>query len=496
MIGEETLRKFYKLDFSNLARSIVNDIDATGSHNILFRNFPKEKVMDALQKPQSNVEEIRNVSNFLYILSPHYRRLCNYHSDMLTLDWYIAPHKLDVTKVNEKAFKKAYNETLFMLDNMNIKHEMLKALQVVYREGIFYGYEYKTDDSYFLQKLDPDYCQISSVVDGVFNYKFNFQYFEGDETLLENYAPEFTTKFKAYQNSTNSRGKKEQEDLTWQELDSENTICLKTDESIMYPFPPFIGVFPDVYELQDYKALKKSNSEMQNIAILSGKIPMNDKSDIANDFKLDMDTALSFGGKMMQELPDQVGFILSVFDDLELFRLSDDKVGSDKVEEAVSAFWNSSGVAKNLFTDGGTTDAAIRSSLITDEQSTFAVLRQVERWINRKLTMQKGKYQFKINMVNTTWQNQKEKVAEELKAGQFGIPNKIRTAVSMGVSQSEVEAMNYLELEVLGLGESLIPLQSSHTTNGKNDANAVTGGQKGRPSHKEDETRTDGKDDE
>lgn len=503
--GLELEKKFYKMDFSKLAKNVITDLDASGNTSILFDNFPKKRVMDALQNPQSNVEELRNISNFLYILSPHYRRLCNYHSEMPTLDWYIAPHKLDVTKVKIDQFRKAYDETLFSLENMRIKHEIMKVLQVVFREGIFYGYEYATEDSYMIQKLDPDNCRISSQEDGVYNFAFNFQYFDGNEDVLENYAPEFQTKYKAYQNSTSRGGGardrgKQQEDLTWQELDSAFTICIKTDESINYPFPPFIGVFPEVYELEDYKALKKSNTEMQNYAIVSGTIPMNDKSDTANDFKVTLDTAVQFGNKIVRELPDQVGFILSVFDDMQVFRLSDDKVGSDKVEEAVSSFWNASGVGKSLFTDGGSTDAAIRASLITDEQSLFTLLRQVERWLNRKLTLNGKTYKFAITMLDTTWQNKKEKVSEELKASQFGIPNKIKLAATMGITQSSVSTMSFLENDVLQLHENWVPLQSSHTQSGEasqkqepvtTEPNAPTEGDAGRPSEDEEETRTD-----
>lgn len=487
----EQQRKYFQLDFAKLAKSIVSDLGSNNSGNILFTTFPKERVMRALQNPKTNISELRDISNFLYILSPHYKRLTNYYAEMLTLDWYISPYKFRQVEVDAEKFREAYEETLDELDTMNIKHEMLKALQVVYREGIFFGYEYKEDDSYFIQRLDSDMCEISSIEDGVFNFSFNFQYFEGDEEKLENFAPEFTTKFKAYQNAAGKRGK-DAEDLTWQELDSENTICLKADETVLYPFPPFVGVFPEVYELQDYKALKKANNEMQNIALLSGKIPMKKNSNVSNDFSLTLDTALEFGKKMNMELPDQMGFILSVFDELEMFKLSDDKVGTDKVEEAVGSFWDSSGVSRNLFTDGGTTDAAVRASLITDEQSVFVVLRQIERWINRKLKFRDGRYNFQIHMLNTTWQNRKEKAAEELKLAQYGIPNIIRLCATSGMSQAEIESMNYLEMDVLGLGDNLIPLQSSHTSNGKDDANAVTGKEKGRPSNEEDNIRTDG----
>lgn len=488
---QELVKKCYKIDFSQLAKSVITDLDSGNRNNIFFNTFPKDRVMTALQNPQKNEETLRNLSNFLYIISPHYKRLCNYYAEMATLDWYIEPYKLNIDKVNVKQFKKAYNETLFELDNMNIKHEFLKVLQVVYREGIFYGYEYKTDDSYFIQKLNPDYCKISSVVDGVFNFQFNFQYFEGYEENLDNYAPEFRTKYNKYKNSKKKRGR-QKEDLQWQELDSERSICIKTDETILYPVPPFVGVLPDIYEIQDYKALKKANSEMQNYALISGNIPIDDKSGIANDFKIDLPTALQFGNKIVEELPDQVGFMLSVFDDMKLFKLNDDKVGTDKVEEATNNFWSASGVSKNLFTDSGNTDSAMKYSTTSDEQSVFGLLRQIERWINRKLRLRSNKYKFKINILNTTQYNQDNKVAEEIKSAQFGTPNKTRLFATMGNSQSSMESMAFLENTVLGLHDEWMPLKSSHTTT---DNNSPTQGDKGRPSKEEDENRTDGGDD-
>ena len=486
----ELEKKYYKLDFAKLARSIVQELDTSNGSNIFFKTFPKERVIDALQDPKKNEKTLRDLSNFLFILSPHYRRLCTYHAEMPSLDWFVEPYKLSLDKINIKQFKKVYNETLYELDNMNIKHEILKALQITFREGIFYGYEHKTEDSYFIQKLNADYCRISTIEDGVYNYEFNFQYFEMDETRLLRYAPEFTTKFNAYKNSKKNR--KKGVDLQWQEIDSENSICIKTDETILYPFPPFAGVFAEIYEIQDYKALKKANNEMQNYALISGTIPMNDKSDTANDFKVTLDTAIEFGNKIVSELPDQVGFMLSVFDDMQLFRLNDDKVGTDKVQEAVANFWESTGVSKNLFTDGGTTDATVKASLITDEQSVFVMLRQIERWLNRKLKFNSKKYKFKLNMLNITHQNQKEKVAEELKMAQFGIVNKIKLMTSSGINQSSIESMNFLELDVLGL-DKLVPLQSSHTQNG--NVNSPTSGDNGRPSIEEDNIRTDGGED-
>ena len=52
-------------------------------------------------------------------------------------------------------------------------------------------------------------------------------------------------------------------------------------------------------------------------------------------------------------------------------------------------------VCPKSFADNSDTDAALKQSIIADEQSVFAILRQIERWINRKLKFESGKYKFK-----------------------------------------------------------------------------------------------------
>lgn len=498
---KELIQKYYKVDFAKLAKLVINDLQATNTTGILFKTFSKEQVMNALQNPQKNEKTLRNLSKFLYIVSPHYKRLCDYYGQMALLYWYIKPYKLDLKNINIEMFKKAYQDTLNLLENMNIQHEFSKIMQVAFREGVFYGYEYSTDDSYFIQKLDPDYCTITGFEDGVFSFKFNFKYFEQDESLLDNFAPEFKEKYLVYKKLSKNKNKKrtrlDKLGVEWQELSGEKTICIKPDETVMYPFPPFIGVIPDIYEIQEYKSLKKANTEMQNIAILVGSIPyMNDKSGVANNFALDLDTAIQFGNQVNNQLPDQFGFLLSVYDKMELFKLNDDKVGTDKVEEATNNFWRSSGVSKELFTDSGSTDAAMKYSTITDEQSVFTLLLQIERWLNRKLKYENNKkYKFKIKILPITNFNKSDFINRELKAAQFSISNKIRLAVSLGLDQSEVSDMAFLENEVLGLHELWIPLSSSHTSPGGESENVINDG-KGKPNKETTNQNSDGGDEE
>lgn len=473
----------YALDFSKLAKLVMNDLDNSNSKDLFFREMTKEQLSKSLKNPEKNEKQLRDLSKIMCVLSNHYKRLCDYYADMATLDWYIEPLQLNTEKMNIKTFKKQYSDTLDYLENMNIKHEFRKIMRILFKEGIFYGYEYSTAESYFIKKLNPDNCMISGYEDGVYSFKFDFSYFSTNENLLESYGEEFKEKYKLYKNSRNSKSTKGKKkvDYQWQELNSERSICIKTDETMLTPLPPFVGVIEDIYEIQDYKSLKKAKEEMQNIAILVGSIPyLNDTK--ANAFGLDLDTAIKFGNQINQELPDQFGFLLSVYENMELFKLSDDKVGTDKLEEATNNFWRTSGVAKQLFSDSGNTDSAIKYSTSTDEQSVFTLLLQMERWLNRKLKQISKTYKFKANILPITGFNKKDFVDRELKLAQFGLANKIKLTVASGMSQSSVSNMAFLENDVLELHEKWIPLQSSHTQNGdpgrkpKEDSDASEGG--------------------
>jgi hypothetical protein len=477
---QELIKQYYKIDFAKLAKLIFSDLEVRDKNNIFFKTFTKEQVINALQNPQKNEKTLRNVSSFLYILSPHYKRLCNYYAQMLKYDYYVEPYKLDFTKdIDKDKLKKSYFGTLYRLDNMNLKHEFQKILEIVCKSGIFYGYVHETSDSCFIQSLNPDFCQITSIEDGVYNFAFNFTYFASDESLLSAYPQEFRDKYNEYKQAKADKNvkRKELNNYIWREIDSKNSICIKSDETVPYSYPPFVSVLPDVFEISDYKALKKSGSEMENIALIAGYIPYTKDSDTANDFKLTLDTAIEFGNKITEALPQQIGFLLSPYEKMDLFRLNSDKVGTDKVEEAVNNFFDSAGVGKDLFTGSGSTDASQKRAITTDEQICFNLLRQLERWLNRRLKFsQESTYKFKATFLDITTQNQDYVVSRLQKSASYGVPVKQMLASALGLSPSATVSMNYLENDILDIPNNWKPLVSANTVSIKDN---------GRPSEEE-----------
>ena len=139
---------------------------------------------------------------------------------------------------------------------MNLKHETIRMNTIAYREDVFYGYIREGKDTFYIQQLSPDYCKITSVVDACFMYSFDFSYFDTYKEDLENYGPEFKSKYAAY---------KENNKLRWQQIDQKKQFCLKVTDSI-YPSPilPFAGVLEYIYRILDYADLQQAREELEN----------------------------------------------------------------------------------------------------------------------------------------------------------------------------------------------------------------------------------------
>lgn len=125
-----------------------------------------------------------------------------------------------------------------------------------------------------------------------------------------------------------------------------------------------------------------------------------------------------------------------------------------------------------------------------DQMIVFAMMRQIERWINRKLKSVSTAVKFKVNILDVTYFNRQEVHDRLVKDGQYGMPVRSAIMATSGYSPSDVENMQYLENTVLNLSANEVPLISSNTQSAA-DSNAATD-EGGRPTNaSEGKTLTD-----
>ena len=75
---------------------------------------------------------------------------------------------------------------------------MSKVMINAFVEDVFYGYVHRTKKDFYIQKMDPRICKITSVEDGVYNYSVDMSYFQKNEDTLHQWADEIQQKYKQW----------------------------------------------------------------------------------------------------------------------------------------------------------------------------------------------------------------------------------------------------------------------------------------------------------
>ena len=455
--------------YANLSKIALRNLTSSSDTNPTYTKYTKDQIVQYLGNPANYEKQLRNMSRYLFNISNYYRRLIQYFANMPTFAYTLVPYMLDRSKtINANKFKKSYCQASNAVALMNIPHEATKMLTIAFRDDVYYGYAWETNDSFAFQNLDADYCKISSIEDGVYNFAFNFSYFDSNADKLPNYPPEFQTMYNAY--------KSDSQMYKWQELDSTKSICIKVNEHDYIPIPPFVSLFGALADIEDYRAISKNASETNNYKALAMEIPLNDDG----SYLIDYNDAKEFYDMMTNVLPPNIGAILTP---MKITDWNFDKSGvtsdTNEVAKAEAAFFAGAGVNKILFGGGDDPSAStLELCTVNDQMIVFAVMRQLERWINRKLKSVSGSYRFRLNFLPVTHYNREAMHEKYLKDAQYGLPTRSAIIATAGYAGTDYENMAYLENEVLGLKNVEQPLTSSNTQS----ANAADGGD-GRPTN-------------
>lgn len=454
--------------YANLSKIGIRNLESTSETNPTYTKYTKDQLVTYLGNPASYEKQLRKMSKYLFNISNYYRRLIQYFANMSTFSYTISPYGLDRSKtVNANKFKKAYYSSVTAVELMNLPHEATKMFTIAFRDDVYYGYEWETNDSVAFQNLDADYCKISSIEDGVYNFAFDFSYFDSNQDKLPNYPPEFQTMYNTYKTNTQL--------YKWQELDSTKSICIKVNEHDYIPIPPFVSLFSALADIEDYRAISKNASETNNYKALAMEIPLGDNGELLIDYN----DAKEFYDMMTNVLPPNIGAILTPMK-LTDWNFEKSGVNSDtnEVAKAEATFFTTAGVNKILF-GGGEDPSATTLNLCTvnDQMIVFAVMRQLERWVNRKLKSVSSSYKFRINFLPVTHYNIAEMHERYLKDATYGMPTRTAALATAGYAGTDYENMTYLENEILGLSNGEMPLKSSNTQSGS------AGDEGGRPTN-------------
>ena len=438
-------------NFTALNQLVMRDLNHIIS-TPTFYMYSKDDIKRFLKNPYINEKNLRNAVIYVYGVSSHFRRLIQYFSCLTDLAYVISPYKIDTQTANPRTIQRNYNRVLNLVTQMNIKSQFANVVTVCLREDVFYGTMWIMPDSITIQQLPSDYCSISVIEDNVLNVSFDFSYFDVYPRYLDMYTDEFRTKYQLY--------KKDMTNMRWQELNSPTSFAIKCNNDILnYAIPPFVGILREIYDIEDYKNLKMTKAELENYAMLVMKLGINKEG----EWDMDLDKAKDFWRNLDSVLPEEVGSVLSP---MEIEKISFDKsnVGdTDATTEAEESLYTAAGVSSLLFNNSKASSNALLLSIKADQALTFGIVKSIGDAINRFIAAQSFGKNFRINFLDCSRYNRDELGSQYIKACQFGLPMISYYAATQGMSQSELDCMNFLEDNVLGFIDRFKPLRSSTT---------------------------------
>lgn len=445
------------INFAQLNKIMLRNLSSQQEKSIVFSKYSKEDIINYLKAPDKNEKQLRDMSIYLYNVSSFYRRLILYFSRMLLYSYTVTPYNFDpfVKKPNEKTLRAQYNKVISDLDKMNMRHEFQKILTTAFKQDVFYGYIYENNDSFIISELDPNYCKIAYCEDGIYNISFDNAYFDRNKSELDTAPAEFVSNYNAYK----TKGR----EFKWSELNSDSTICIKINEEVIYPIPPFVSLFSALADIEDYRALSKAATEIDNYKVLSLLIPLNDEGIPL----IDWDKAKQYYDQVVAALPPNIGAVLTPMKmDSWDFQKGGAMGDINTVANAEATFWSETGTDSHMFGGNSSSSSSLSISVKSDEEIVFGVLRQIERWVNRRLKKMSGAVKFRVNFLDVTIYNQKEFVEMLTRCGTYGLPVRTAICAAMGMSPSEMSGSAYIENIMLNLAENEVPLKSSNVQSG------------------------------
>lgn len=285
--------------FAGMSRLVLRDLNSNTSKQTFYR-YSKDEITSFLKDPNTNEKSIRDAVIYIYGASSHFRRLIQYFSSLTDLSYVISPFKIDTASAKPQSIKRNYNKLLNLLAAMDIRNQFSKIVTVCLREDVFYATMWVSTDSVIIQQLPSDYCKIAIIEENVPNVSFNFSYFDSNATLLNLYPEEFKIKYALYQ--------KDRTGSKWQELESPTSFAIKCNSDIPnYAIPPFAGILREIYDIEDYKLLKLTKTELENYAMLVMKLGINKDG----NWEMDFDKAKEFWRNLDSVLPEEIGSVLS-----------------------------------------------------------------------------------------------------------------------------------------------------------------------------------------
>ena len=437
------------------------------SYSSMAGEFSKEEIRHIIES--GDPEAIRELSKYYNRFSGTYTRPLQYYATLLNYGYVIVPH-YDVDS-RPKKMKPAYKKISKYVKDMHLEYMLPKINLTVLSEGVYYGLliEDETEKPAFY-KLPARYCRSRFLdADSLPILEISLSYFDNitdneiERRQILKLFPKYVQALYAHRNHKE----------LWAEIPAaEGGLCFFFNDD---QTPPFVSATLSAHELENARERESTRDENALKKIMIHKLPIN-KTDGELLFTLPEAELLHESVCNMLAEDDSID-VITTYADITLESVQDEEASatasSSRLQKYLDNVYNDLGTSASIFNAGdGTT--ALTFSIKKDISLMYAWSHQYELAINSvlKRKAKNDALYFSIKLLPTSSIFRKEDVDMYLKTAQYGYP-KSTVASIIGLDIVDLAQITDFENNVLHLEKSMVPLQSSYTTSGKEEKNST-----------------------
>lgn len=467
-----TRERAQKISFAKLQELLQRNVGKTFTKT--FTTYTKELLRTYIQSPNSNQDNLREISRFLCRYSMLYKKLLMYYPSM-PLFYYNITQLNDFTKeIDANKSIKNFQKVLKNFSAFELSKDSYSQMYMALRDG-FGVYElYDSDENgKVFMPLDVKYCRIyGKTSDNQWIIYHDAAYFDAGNNKdfiygvngdgVGTWSQQHIQGYKGY--------KEKGRDFEWYRLDPNTTFCLTAcaDDEFYSPLPFFLPLFELILDDIDLQELINNRTALENYVLLISKIPLMNNTDQIDDFGLSLELVQQIQALIDDVVPDLIGTAYSPMEIEKIeFPRSNTTDANDELARSVQNIFSNAGASQLVISGGSSTNSVGLKHAIQNDMSTcWTLVEKIESWYNHYLkNVISDGYVFKIHKI--TWYNQDEYQNMMKDAATLG-GSALDYLTSLG--NTPYEAYCKLTFEnAIGIKNLMIPLQSSFTQSNKND---------------------------
>ena len=435
--------------------------DVTKSSAKSITTIDKELVKGYFRNLQNNQKQLINTARYLYYRSNIFFRIVNWYAGMWDLRCRHIKPQYNLLKDNDESkMLKSLEETLDVLDILNLQGNMTEALINTYIEDVYYSIcFYEEGIGTFFFRLDADECCIDGRYQtGDLSFSVDMSKWKSPQRqqIIEWLGEPLKGMYSEY----------ERTGIKWIHCPDEYAFMLKFRmDDLNTVIPPFLPLYLMLASNEDSIDQQAVANELSIYKLIY--MPLKVMGKTVDDFELSPDLAEKYFNRLVDDaVPAYTSAAMIPGDELKTIEF-DDSTDKDinRVEDSMNNVLATAGGGAVINANHITSTAAFKAWL--REETEFALstlLPQIDGFANRFLIMHCSNpctvKHFEVSVYT------KDDLYEQLlQTCQYSYSNRLALNTLLGISEKETISMNFLENQVLKLPEIMrYPLQSSFTT--------------------------------